>query len=51
MITVPDALTPMMTGTIGFVVQSFLTVRASRLFGRQRVWRAVFLGCLSVIML
>lgn len=28
--TVPDAVTPMMTGTIGFVVQSFLTVRASR---------------------
>lgn len=91
MITVPDAVTPMMTGTIGFVVQSFLATRASRvgrttspvprapwpdwagpgplgrvarwladrlsffdrlqLFGRQRVWRAVYLGSLAVVML
>jgi len=51
MITVPDALTPMMTGTIGLVVQTFLTLRASKLFSRRRLWRAAFMGGMGVFML
>ena len=51
MSTVPDAFTPMLTGTIGIVVQSFLTLRASRLFNRQRMWRALFLAVLAPVML
>lgn len=51
MITVPDALTPMVTGTIGLVVQSFLTLRAAKLFNRRRLWRTAFLAVLGVVML
>lgn len=51
MISVPDALTPLLTGTIGLVVQSFLTVRASKLFNRRTVWRTAFVAVLGVVML
>lgn len=39
---------PLMIGQISALVQAYLVTRASRLFGRRRVWRAVFLGVCGV---
>ena len=51
MTTIPDALPPVMVGTIGALVQGYLSVRASRLFARRRVLRGFFLGIVFLMIL
>ncbi len=49
--TTGDAVHSLFSGLIGALVQMFLAVRASRLFGRRKLVKRLFLAAISVVVL